>query len=734
MILRQAHSVSPTENEQTERSEKGTFRADIEGLRAVAVLAVVLFHAAVPGVGGGYVGVDVFFVISGFLITGLLWREVSGTGRVRLSSFYGARARRLLPASATVGAITMVSSAILLPPLQARSAIGDGIASALYVSNYQFLLRGVDYFSNHVATSPFLHYWSLGVEEQFYLVWAPMLLGTLWLTRMARRGRRCPRPGASAVSKRPFIAVLTVVVTVSFLLSFLSSYVLPAAAFYSLPTRAWQLGAGGLVALTAVQWQRLSSRAAAIASWAGLAMIVFACGWLSPTTLYPGAAALLPTLGAVLVIGAGCSTRTHGGAVLLSSAPMRAIGRISYSLYLWHWPVLVLAPFALGHSLDLAQRIIAALLSAGLAWLTLRYLENPLRFAPKIRSSAWRSLGLGAVATVVAVCVGIGLLKVVPTPIGRGASAAPPNFTGTTVPTGSPADAYDAAVKRAFAQVQAAVTAAADLTVVPANLTPPLLETVAEKKALAFNGCLREPFESGQPECAMGDTSSSTTVALVGDSHAAMWAPAFRQIATQRHWRLELLAKGACPLLDAPITNPLSHLAEALAHCGEWRGQILRRLESERPRLIVLSLWHGYGTAEALSGYRAYDAAWIKSFGRLVERLRATGAQVLVLGPIPDPHFHVPVCLSGFLDDVQACTPTRSTAVNVSGISAEAAATNAGGGEYVDTTDLFCAAERCPVIVGNTLVYLDENHMSLEWSRALAPVAGALADRALAHS
>ncbi|OYN75057.1 acyltransferase [Mycolicibacterium sphagni] len=732
-MLRQAQSVSPTDNQPTARSEQKTFRTDIEGLRAVAVVAVVLFHASVPGLSGGYVGVDVFFVISGFLITGLLWREVSSTGTVRLRSFYGARARRLLPASATVGVITMIGSALLLPPLQAGPAISDGIASALYVSNYQFVMRGVDYFANNVTPSPFLHYWSLGVEEQFYLVWAPMLLGTAWLIRLARRARR--RPTADAIaSKRPFVVLLAVVAFLSFALSFLGTYIVPAAAFYSLPTRAWQLAAGGLVALTAIHWQRLSPRVGLTVGWAGLALILLACVWFTPKTLYPGAAALLPTLGAALVIGAGCATPTQGAGRPLGLPPMRAIGRISYSWYLWHWPVLILAPFVLGHQLGLAARVTAALLSAGLAWLTTRYLENPLRFAPKIRNSAWRSLGLGAGATVIAVCVGVTLLKVMPTPVGHGAAAKPLSFGAIPVPADASLGTYDTAVQQTFARVQASVAASAGVTSIPSNLTPPLWEAYAEKADLAYNGCLREPFESGQPECAMGDTGSSTTVALIGDSHAAMWTPAFQQVATQRHWRLEMLAKGACPLLDLPITNPLSRLAELFEHCAQWRGQILDRLASERPRLIVLSLWRGYGTGESLSGYHAYDSAWIAGFTRLVQRLRATGAQVLVLGPIPDPHFHVPVCLSGNLDNVLACTPNRSAAVNESGIAAEAAATKAGGAQYVDTTDLFCTAERCPVIVDNTLVYLDENHMTLEYSRALAPVVAALADRALAHN
>lgn len=726
-----ADSLRAGTQAQGRQSEQHHFRSDIEGLRAVAVVAVVLFHAEVPGINGGFVGVDVFFVISGFLITGLLWREVSATGTVRLRNFYGARARRLLPAAAAVGLVTMIASVILLPPLQARPAVSDGIASAFYVSNYQFLMRGVDYFGNHVTQSPFLHYWSLGVEEQFYLVWAPMLLGAIWLTRLARRARQRTRT-AAPVPKRPFIVLLALITIISFVLSFVGTYIVPAAAFYSLPTRAWQLAIGGLVALTVVAWKRLSLRSAAFTGWVGLSLILLAYVWLSPTTLYPGIAALLPTVGAALVIGAGCAAPTRGGGRLLGLAPVRAIGRISYSWYLWHWPVLVLAPFVLGQPLGLAARVLAALLAAGLAWLTMRCLENPLRFSPKIRTSAWRSLGLGATATAIAVCVGVALLRVVPTPVGHGGFAASLDFTAASVPAGAPAAMYDSAVRRSFAQVQAAVAASTTLTSVPSNLTPPLAEAFAQKEALSFDGCLREPFERGQPECAMGNVSSATTVALVGDSHAAMWTPALREVATQRGWRLEMLAKGACPLLDLPISQPLSRLAELVQHCAEWRGEIVNRLEAERASLIVLSVWRGYGTAEALSGYHAYDKAWIDSLTRLVQRLSATGAKVLVLGPIPDPRFPVPVCLSGYLDDVAACTPDRSTAVNESGIAAEAAATAAGGGQYVDMTNLFCTSDRCPVIVGDTLVYFDANHMTFEYARLLSSVVGTLADRALA--
>ncbi|WP_082992915.1 acyltransferase family protein [Mycobacterium sp. 1245111.1] len=729
MTVHQTVSGSTTEDRAGRGAAETGFRPDIEGLRAVAVLAVVLFHAEVPGVGGGFVGVDVFFVISGFLITGLLWREASATGTVGLRRFYGARARRLLPASAAVGVVTMIASVVLLPLLQVKSVIVDGITSALYVGNYWFIMRGVDYFASARPPSPFQHYWSLGVEEQFYLVWPALIIGTAWLIRRLRRRTRVE----ATSSRRPFLVVLALVAAVSFALSLVATPFAPAVAFFSLPTRAWQLAVGGLVALTVVRWRGLSPRAGAITGWAGLALILLACTGFSGATPYPGLAALLPTAGTALVIGAGCATATQGCGRVLRVAPMRAIGRISYSWYLWHWPVLLLAPDVLGHPLGLAARVAAALASGGLAVLTLRFVENPLRFAPAVRRSAGRSLALGGVATAIAVCVGAALLVVVPLPTGRGAPTAALNVTATPVPAGSDMAAYDAAVQHAFAQVQAALVASAGLTAVPSNLDPPFADVEAEQNAYMGSGCLRAPLQGGQPECATGDLESPTTVVLVGDSHAAIWNPSFQQVAAQRRWRLETLEKAACPFMDMRVNNPFRRVVEVFEHCEQWRAQIMDRLRSERPRLVVVSAWRGYGADEHLTGFNAYDPAWLDSLTRLVQQLRGTGAKVLVLGPVPDPHTTVPICLSAHLDDVAACLPRRSTAVNQTGIAAEAAATQAAGGQYTDLTDLFCAGDRCPVIVGNTLVYVDASHLTFEYSRRLAPVMGALADRALAR-
>ena len=724
--MRQAREVIP--NEGAGQRPPGTkFRPDIEGLRAVAVLAVVLYHADVPGISGGFVGVDVFFVISGFLITGLLWREVSTRGTVRLRDFYGARARRLLPASAAVGIFITVAAAVLLPPLQARNIIADGIASALYVSNYRFAMQGVDYLAARLPPSPFLHYWSLGVEEQFYLVWPALILVTAWLIRRTRRRTKT----AATASSRPYLIVLAVVAAASFALSLVMTYWVAPVAFFSLPTRAWQLALGGLVALTAALWQRLSPRATAITGWTGLGLIILACTQFSSATQYPGTAALLPTLGTALVIGAGCANPSSGCGQILGVAPMRAIGRVSYSWYLWHWPVLFMALWAIapvtGHKSLLA--LAGILLSLGLAALTLRFIENPLRYAASIRGSAWRSLGLGGVATAMAVIVGLALYA--PDPVGPGAPAATLTVTAEPVPAGSATAVYDAAVQQSFDQVRAAVAGAANLKAVPSNLEPRLTDT-APKPGITGESCLLFFTDTRQPECATGDTESPTTVALIGDSNAAMWSPAMQLSAQRWHWRLETLAKAVCPVLDIPIILPVN--GRPYTECEQWRAGIIDRLQAERPKLVVLSILRRYGGGYGWdTGFTSYDPMWIDGMTRLVRQLRETGANVLVLGPIPDPGAAVPDCLAAHLDDGSVCAPTRSAAVNQAGIAAEAAATAAGGGQYVDLTDLFCTADRCPVIVGNTLVYSDQNHVTNAYSRLLAPVLGSLAARAIVN-
>ena len=694
------------------------FRPDIEGLRAVAVIAVVLFHAGLPGVGGGFIGVDVFFVVSGFLITGLLWREASGTGTVRLARFYGARARRLLPAAVTVLVATCIASAVLLPPLQARSVIGDGIASALYVGNYRFAIQGTDYLAADAPPSPLQHYWSLGVEEQFYLLWPALIIGTAWL--LARLARRTGTVATRSVA--PYLLVLALLAAVSLVVSLWWTDSLPSWAFFSLPTRAWELAVGGLVALSAGAWRHLPGPSAAVVGWGGLALIVVTCTQVGETTPYPGTTALLPVLGTALVIGAGCATPDLGVGHFLSKPSMRSIGRLSYSWYLWHWPVLLLAPALFGGDLGLAGRLAMVLVSFGLAILTLHLIENPARFAPPLKLSAERSLAVGGVLTAVAVGVGLVLLMVRPVPVGQGTAAAP---VAPVAPAGPSAEAPPPMSVRD--QVLTAVAKAVESRPVPTNLTPAL--GAIAKPEVFVNGCVLSWRDVEQPECVSGDAGAATTVALVGDSHTAMWQPALEPIARDRHWRLETMSKVLCPLMDLPINSP--YLGRKFTECEQWRRDIMARLEKERPGLIVLDMSRRYG---ADFGFTSYDQAWLESLTRLVQQLRGTGASVLVLSQVPDPHSTVPTCVSAHMDDASACAPSRSEGLNDAGIAAEAAATMAGGGQYAELSELFCTADRCPVIVGNTLVYRDDNHVTTEYAQVLAPLLAEHVDGALSHS
>ena len=695
------------------------FRADVEGLRAVAVLAVVLFHAVVPDATGGFVGVDVFFVISGFLITGLLWREAGSDGRVRFARFYGARARRLLPAAVLVLVATAVVATAVLPPLQVRGVLRDAVASALYVGNYRFAVQGTDYLAATSPPSPYQHYWSLGVEEQFYLLWPALLVLAAWagLRLLRRRSAVAPAVALAAVAAASFAVSLAWTATT------------PPWAYFSLPSRAWELAVGGLVALGVPLWRRIPGPLAAVGGWAGLVLVVGSCVLLTSRTPFPGTAALAPVLGAALVVLAGCAEPRGGAGALLALPPMRWTGRLSYSWYLWHWPVLVLAPAVLGHRLDLAARLVAAAVSGALALATLHLVENPLRFAPPLRRSPRRSLALGGACTASGVCVALVAVVLAPGTTGQGRALAAPRLHAPAVPASASAtvDPVEQQVRALTAQVEAAVSASAELQAVPSNLTPPLAAASSDDALPFRDGCDQGFTTATQPPCVFGDPSGSATVALVGDSHAAAWYPAVEPLAAQRGWRLDVLAKATCPLLvDLPENSP--YLGRHFTECEQWRTTVLARLQADHPALVVLAMSRRYG---ADFGFTSYDPSWLAALGRTVGTLRSTGATVLVLGPVPDPHSWVPTCLSAHLDAASACAPARSAAVDAPGVAAEAAAVLQAGGRYDDLTGLFCTSAVCPVVVGNILVFRDDNHVTPEYATVLAPVIDALLTQAL---
>ena len=376
--------------------DDGHFRPDIEGLRAIAIGAVILAHVSIPGITGGFIGVDVFFVISGFLITGLLLRELDRDRRVDFLAFYARRVRRLLPAALLAIGVVVTAAAVLLTA-PARGEVGlDGAAASIYVSNIR-LMREVFPGLVPPAQHPlvFHHFWSLSVEEQFYVLW-PLILVV----------------GARLLGRGRLVWVVAVLGLVSFVACMVITQRYFAIAFTSYPTRAWELALGGVLAFVPLAaWQRIPIVVLRVAGWIGLAQIAGATLILQATPApYPNLSALVPTVGAALVIAGGSrgSASVAGVSYWLGSAVPRWFGRISYSLYLWHMPLILFVPAVFGYT-NLGLRAAAVALAVFVAWVSTEVVERRFRLTggsddrPRLTIAA----GLAASAAVALLCVAV---------------------------------------------------------------------------------------------------------------------------------------------------------------------------------------------------------------------------------------------------------------------------------------------------------------------------------------
>jgi peptidoglycan/LPS O-acetylase OafA/YrhL len=708
--------------DRTHRPRPG-FRWDIEGMRAVAILAVVLYHAHIGLFRGGFTGVDDFYVISGFLITGVLWRELEGRRRISLRSFYSRRIRRLLPMSFVVLVATAVASASLLPPLEAHAALKDGASAALYVSNYRFAALQTNYLTAGAPPSPFQQYWSLSLEEQFYLIWPAVLVGaSLVWQRAPRRTGGCRPPSRGAAA-----GALGIIGAASFLLGVWLTNVSQPWAFFSLPTRAWELAVGGLVAFAAPALGRMTQRASAVLGWLGLAAVVGSALVLSGSVPYPGLAALLPTLGTAAVIASGCSAPRTGPVRLLGRVGMRVIGRVSYSWYLWHWPVLILVPYAVGHALSLGANLGLVVASFVLAVASFVIVENPVRLSSWLRNAPRRAPALAATLTASALAVCLVSAAGLPSLAGKGTA---PVAHLATAPRGSPRghapdptsrtpasapNPYLAQLASATAQVQQALGRSLPVQDVPANLSPSIPDAAADEPPVFVDGCLDSYLATTLAACDFGDTSSPTSVVLFGDSHAAMWFPAADQAADQLGLNLYTWTKSTCPPLMIPVFSPV--LDRNYVECDQWRQDVLDQIGQIHPALVVLGVARHYTDAY---GFTPYSPQWIQGMSAMVSAIRRLGPRVLVIGPVPKPPFDVPDCLSVHLSSAGACSVSGTTGIDDPGMQAERRAVTAAGGDYLDVQPWFCTTA-CAVIVDNLLVYRDDNHITATYASYLGP-------------
>ena len=652
---------------------KRPFRADIQGLRAVAVALVLLNHAAPRFAPGGFIGVDVFFVISGFLISSHLLDELHHSGHIKLLRFYSARARRILPAAVFTIAATAAVSVLMISPLRIAEIAQEGIAAALFVPNILFAAQETDYLTG-AEPSPFQHFWSLGVEEQFYAVWPVLLLAAFLL------GRKFPK------------CVLAVVGTVA-VGSFVSNVIVTGdaqpLAFFSPLTRAWEFAVGALLVVARRQLARTPPALAGLLTWLGLGAILMAALTYSAEMTYPGTAALLPVIGAAVVLGFGASDG-HGADAALGRSPLQFVGAISYSLYLVHWPVLELAQELAGREEPLPEgiRLVLIGLSVPVAWIMYRLIEVPFRVKRSLARTADRNAVLmSGLATVLLV-----------------ASLAATGLVASSLPLTSNRSAVQ--------------TIARDLPAgtpyVPSNITPMLGAATEDTGKVYRQKCEQGLTDSTVLSCSFGDVASPRTMAIFGDSHAGRWFGALEPAATALGYKLDTFIKSGCRSEETVEAWNSS----ANATCATWRKSVVAQLKADPPDVIILANHLG---PRPDRDETKQQSDWTAGVAASLDRLPPS-SRIITLADNPSQPNSPVLCLSTNLDNADKCSAPRETSLNPAIRRAQVVAAELHGAAVIDLTDFFCNEKSCPAVIGATLVYSDEHHLTATFSRTLAPI------------
>ncbi|WP_353353761.1 acyltransferase family protein [Intrasporangium sp. DVR] len=666
-------------------------RGDIEGLRSIAVLFVLIYHLGVDRLSGGFAGVDIFFVISGFLITSGLLTEAERSGTVSLLKFYARRARRLLPAATVVLVATALVGWQVMPRSEWSDLSTDVIAAALYVVNWALAFRAVDYLAEDAAVSPVQHYWSLSVEEQFYVIIPVMMIVLAWVAR---------RFGFSI--RRIITIALAVIVAVSLVYSIRYTDSSPQTAYFYSTTRAWELGIGSLLACAVPLLKRLTDKVAMLVAAAGLALVIGSGLVISTQTPWPGSAALFPTVGTAAVIAAGVANPLTPVGRLLSIRPMVWIGGLSYSIYLWHWPLIILT----GYVVDLTRwhKVLIALAAVGFAWLSKHLIEDPIRFGPLFARRTAPTLAMGAAGMALSLVAASVVYAQAPRLEQKPAQAqgARALMTGDVL----------AAPKGHLPSASPEITTSGTLYPDPA---------LAPKDVPAYyaDGCqVAVGVTTIDPKCVYGDPDGSVSVALLGDSKMGQWFDVLNTIAKDNGWRLELYLKSACAF------NP----AQSEDDCQQFNENVLSRLTSDQGRVdfvLTSAVKGGNSEGGAKPEYvSGYDEYW--------KRLEAVGTQIVAISDSPSPSSEQPVyeCASENPNDLLECA---FPANDGRGSPALQEATRLDKDRHwVDLNPWVCpeiAGDKCPVAIGGVLVYRQGSHVTKTYADTMRPILEQLLER-----
>lgn len=696
------------------RSSSSSARLDIQGLRTVAVLAVISDHLLGYPL-GGFVGVDVFFVISGFLITGLLLREQEQNARISFTGFYRRRIKRIIPAALIVIAATIILSWTVFRQARAESITWDGLYAVIFGANWHYAAAGTDYMQAGGPVSPLQHFWSLAVEEQFYVFW-PWLI-VLVMGVLASRLRL-----STAAARRLLAGVFGLVIVASFAFAMWETATMPTIAYFSTVSRTWELAVGALLAVTAGSLPALSLTMRTLLGYAGLAGIIWSIVFITPDMAFPGPWAAVPVVSTALVIAAGAKGK-QPYLYPLTNRVSNYIGNISYSLYLWHFPVIIFMGAVLPQG-NLIEWTLMVLGMVALSIASYHFLEDPIRKSSwlepaartrrKRRSSrvdrSSQRAAMGVLVTVAALVVILAM-----TSTGTEQSPAAQREAASVAVQGAASEVSpDTAAGRLSAEIEAASAS----TSWP-ELSPSLdeLEFVPE---WTVDKCMNVS-DANVSGCLYGDPAGTQTAVVIGDSVAISWMPGLRESLGKAGWKIQLLTKEQCPAIELQVErsdNKAGFAEECIAH-QQWA---LAKIAEMKPDMVIIS--SALNTRDRLVGGPKKDAAlalWSEATTRkLTEVSGVTDGQIVLMS--------VAATGRNLLECATKVSEPGDCAVDdteryVSTVNAEKAAAEAvEGTRFVSTIPWFCGSASCPPFAGTTPIFKDPQHITPEYSAKLAPV------------
>lgn len=638
------------------------FRTDIQGLRALAVMLVLFYHAGFDWLSGGYIGVDVFYVISGYLITGILLKEYQQNQSINLFEFYARRVRRLFPAAALVIVTTALFAWYVFSPLKFKIFTSSAISAILYLSNFWFAAKSTDYLAENTDADPLLHTWSLGVEEQFYVVW-PLFLVFL-LRHYGRTGDlRILTFGISGLLIVSFVASV-----------FLTAYSQPWA-FFASPTRAWEFCAGALLAVQHNKADMTKSSVPPFAFYGGVALVFFSAFSFDEQTLFPGYIAAIPVVGTCLILSAANQIRPSFLRAAIDSRPTQFIGDVSYSLYLWHWPVFL---FLGAHDRDGGWHfpIVGIVLSFFLAAATYFTVENPIRRSRFFSTKLSRSWALGLSLTLCSLAC-------------------------LYIARGLVSNELQSPEQRVYVDAR--------------NDLPRLYQL----------GCHLDFFQTELTDCVFGNKNGDSTMILFGDSHAAQWFPAFEVIAESLGWKLLSMTKSSCP--SVPFASQKEFLGRPYNECTEWRARVVEFIRETQPELIIVSNSSGYLMDHPDNQDPKLYREWQAGVQNTLSILDEFAGTTIVIADNPRLDFNAPECLSRAAwkkqDHRKLCSLPVQDEMQQNIFALERDVVESYDSVFsLVMNDLICPKQNCPVMSGTQVLYSDSNHLTSSYVTTLSGV------------